>query len=92
MSRLNNWFIQTECDCNIPKKYFEDTPTILYEYNGISYGYGCIYSQGLINGDGTFTFILNNDIDRNNPHLTEYGVGDGSGNSNGFGCCYTILD
>ena len=101
MSKLNNWFVQIEDDCsNLPKNYFEDIMSTRNGYTGVSNGSGCVYSQGLINGDGTlFTFIPNNEIDennfrsdRNNLHLLGYGVGDGIGNSNGFGCDYTIID
>lgn len=100
MSKLNNWFVQTEYDCSILlKNYFEDIVSTRNGYTGVSYGSGCIYSQGLINGDGTlFAFIPNNEInentfrsDRNNLHLIGYGVGDGIGNSNGFGCDDSII-
>lgn len=100
MSKLNNWFVQTEDDSsNLPKNYFEDIVSTRHGYTGVSYGSGCIYSQGLINGDGTlFTFIPNNEVDentfrsdRNNLHLIGYGVGDGIGNSNGFGCDDSII-
>lgn len=100
MSKLNNWFIQTEYDCSIlPKNYFEDIVSSRNGYTGVSYGSGCIYSQGLINGDGTLSvFIPNNEIDentfrsdRNNLHLLGYGAGDGIGNSNGFGCDDSII-
>lgn len=95
MSKLNNWFVQTENDYSIlPKNYFEDIVSTRNGYTGVSYGSGCVYSQGLINGDGTLSaFIPNNDTDentfrsdRNNLHLLGYGTGDGVGNSNGFGC------
>lgn len=101
MSKLNTWFVQTEDDySNLTKNYFEDILATRREYSGIGYGSGCAYSQGLINGDGTlFTFMPNNEMDentfhsdRNNLHLLGYGVGDGIGNSNGFGCDYTIID
>lgn len=101
MSKLNAWFIQPEDDCSILlKNYFEDIVLTRNGYTGIGCGSGCVYSQGLINGDGTlFTFMPDNEIDennfrsdRNNLHLIGYGVGDGIGNSNGFGCDYTIID
>lgn len=98
MSKLNNWFVQTEYDCSILlKNYFEDIVSTRNGYTGVSYGSGCIYSQGLINGDGTLSaFIpeINENTfrsDRNNLHLIGYGVGDGIGNSNGFGCDDSII-
>ena len=59
MSKLNNWFVQTEYDCSILlKNYFEDIVSTRNGYTGVSYGSGCIYSQGLINGDGTLSAFI----------------------------------
>lgn len=95
MSKLNNWFYQIEDDDDsiFLKPYFEDN-IIYHVLHGTGDGSGSVYTQGLINGDGTLSIFISNassdDInnfnsDRNNLHLIGYGVGNGIGYITGFG-------